>query len=283
MILQQLIDKGLITPPKWLMSNTHYLVVMGSRAYGVNTDKSDFDIYGFAVPPKRLIWPAGVPGFGSKPPGFDQYIQTHVRMDTDEFDFRIMSIVKYFDLCLKCNPDVIDSLFVPQSCVLHASPLAYMVRDQRHRFLNRKDVWRAYSGYAKSQLHKLDTKQPIGGRVEAFEREGFDRKFAYHGVRLLDEAEQILTTGTLDLRHAQSLLLDIRKDGGMPLTEILKWVASKENDLQAAYERCILPDQRPEVEILSLLYDCLEEAFGSVNRPDKAQIKLNAIRALLDD
>lgn len=290
-IFQTLTDQGVITPPKWLPANTQYLVVMGSRAYGVaRPGKSDWDMYGFAIPPKQIVFPhltGAIPGFGKSPPGFAQYEKSHVRNDADEYDFRIMSIVKYFHLCTACNPDVLDSLFVPEDCVLHASRIAGMVRDRRHSFLNRKDVWRAFSGYAKSQIHKLKTKKSEGKRAADVEREGVDRKFAYHGVRLLDEAEQLLTTGTLDLRRSRDTLLEIRRDGGMPLDEIIAWVESKQVELQTAYETSDLPETRPEAELLQLLYDCLEEHFGSLEatqpRPGRALTTLRMIREVIDD
>jgi len=41
MLLNDLQSKGLIHPPPWLASTTHYLCQMGSVAYGVAGDDSD--------------------------------------------------------------------------------------------------------------------------------------------------------------------------------------------------------------------------------------------------
>jgi hypothetical protein len=67
--LKTLTDKGLIQPPKWLPDNVHYETMMGSVAYGVSGDTSDVDIYGFAIPPKEMVFPhlAGeIEGFSTK-------------------------------------------------------------------------------------------------------------------------------------------------------------------------------------------------------------------------
>jgi hypothetical protein len=49
--LDQLTKRGLIRPPSFLSDNVHYEVIMGSVAYGVSTDISDFDVNGFCIPP----------------------------------------------------------------------------------------------------------------------------------------------------------------------------------------------------------------------------------------
>jgi hypothetical protein len=54
---------------------------MGSVAYGVSTDSSDMDIYGFCMPSKRMLvkpFNEYVPGF-DKLEKFDQWQETHVR------------------------------------------------------------------------------------------------------------------------------------------------------------------------------------------------------------
>src|SRR5580704_3867209 len=67
--LQRLADRGLVKPPRWLPGNVQYETIMGSVAYGVSSDTSDLDVYGWAFPPKDDIFPhihGEVPGFGKK-------------------------------------------------------------------------------------------------------------------------------------------------------------------------------------------------------------------------
>ena len=66
--LERLTDRGLIKPPKWLPGNVQYETIMGSVAYGVSSDTSDVDVYGWAIPPKDDLFPhlrGEVPGFGT--------------------------------------------------------------------------------------------------------------------------------------------------------------------------------------------------------------------------
>lgn len=71
-IVDRLTRKQLITPPSWLVSNVLYETIMGSVAFGVSTDTSDFDTVDFCVPPKDMIFPhlAGhIVGFGRSQSG----------------------------------------------------------------------------------------------------------------------------------------------------------------------------------------------------------------------
>ena len=70
--LQRLTDRGLIRPPRWLPGSVQYETIMGSVAYGVSSDTSDMDVYGWAIPPKDDVFPhlrGEIPGFGTPRPG----------------------------------------------------------------------------------------------------------------------------------------------------------------------------------------------------------------------
>jgi hypothetical protein len=79
--LQRLTDRGLVRPPRWLPNAVQYETIMGSVAYGVSSDTSDLDVYGWAIPPKDDVFPhlrGEVPGFGTPKPQFQQYQEHHV-------------------------------------------------------------------------------------------------------------------------------------------------------------------------------------------------------------
>jgi predicted nucleotidyltransferase len=159
MIVDNLYKANLIHPPKWMLQNTAYLTIMGSQAYGVSTDDSDFDVYGFCIPPKDLVFPhlAGeIPGFGRQIQRFEQWQEHHVRDPNKsmEYDFAVYSIVKYFHLCMENNPNMIDSLFTPRNCVIHSTTVAELVRENRRMFLH-KGCWHKFKGYAYSMVNKM--------------------------------------------------------------------------------------------------------------------------------
>ena len=269
-VVRRLTKKNLIKPPSWVEGSTVYETMMGSISYGVSDDTSDVDIYGFCMPPKHYIFPhlAGyIEGFSSNIPRFDQYQQHHVHeKDTDkEFDLNIYSIVKYFSLSMGNNPNMIDSLFTASNMVLTSTKISDMVRDQRKKFLH-KGAWHKFKGYAYSQMHKMKIKDPDADsvRFEMVQKHGYDVKFAYHVVRLLDEVEQILTESDIDLMRNREQLKSIRR-GEWKMEDIENYFARKEKDLETLYTTSKLQHKPDETFIRQLLIDCLEEHYGNLS------------------
>lgn len=297
MLLQELEKKGLIHPPKWLASNCQYLCIMGSVAYGVSSDTSDYDVYGWAIPPKIMTFPhlAGdILGFGKQKKRFEQYQEHHIMDESAlggkgrEYDFNVYNIVKYFNLCMDGNPNMVDSLFVPQTCILHTTNIANIVRDNRKLFLS-KVMWHRFKGYSYSQLHKASGKSPEKGskRYELREKYGMDTKYLYHLVRLLSEVEQILVEGDLDLQEKgrREHMKAIRR-GEVSLDDIRKWASDKEKSLENLYHSSTLQYSPDETKIRQLLLNCLEEHYGSLDKcivqPDESLTTLKEVQEVLD-
>jgi Predicted nucleotidyltransferase. len=139
-IVHSLAKKQLLhTPPDYVINQVQYEVIMGSVAYGVFSDMSDVDIYGFCIPDKEVIFPhlAGeILGFGKQKKRFEQFQQHHIDVPAEkkQYDVTIFSIIRYFQLCMENNPNMVDSLFVPQRCILHCSAIGNLVRENRRTF-----------------------------------------------------------------------------------------------------------------------------------------------------
>ena len=291
--LQRLTDRGLIKPPRWLPGNVQYETIMGSVAYGVSSDTSDMDVYGWAIPMKDDVFPhlrGEIVGFGKQVKQFEQYQQHHVD-DRDAlaghgriYDLTIFGIVKFFRLAMENNPNIIDSLFTPATCILHCTRVGNLVREKRKLFLH-KGAWPKFKGYAYSQLHKIAIKQPQGKRAELVESHGFDTKFGYHVVRLISEVEQILAEGDIDLQRNNEQLKAIRR-GEWTEERLRTWFADKESGLETLYADSRLRAVPDEARIKTLLTDCLEEHYGSLEGcvvdPDRANVALRNIQAELD-
>jgi uncharacterized protein len=161
--IQKLSESGLLAPPKWLIPNVIYEVMMGSVAYGVSSDSSDVDLYSICIPLKRDIFPhlkGEINGFGRQKQVFQQFQQHHV-YDTDavggsgrNYDVTCYNIVKYFTLAMENNPNIIDSLYVPHTCVLYSTPVGQLLRENRKLFLH-KGSFHKFKGYAFSQANKI--------------------------------------------------------------------------------------------------------------------------------
>lgn len=292
-ITYKLTQKGLCKPPKWLPDNIHYETMMGSMAYGVSQDNSDLDIYGFCIPPKDDVFPhlrGEIIGFGRQINRFEQYQEHHI-MDNDaragkgqEYDLTVYSIVKFFQLVMENNPNMIDSLYTPNDCVLHITTIGQMVRDSRDMFLH-KGSWHKFRGYAYSQLSKLSGKTEESKRYESVLKYGYDLKFAYHTVRLVLEAEQILTEGTIDLRRNCDMLRAIR-NGEWTEEKVRQWFSEKETALETLYNSSTLKYKSDEAAIKELLLNCLEQHYGSlsnvIEKPKAVNQLVSDIEAILD-
>ncbi len=303
-LVRHLTEQKLINPPQWLPANTHYLTIMGSVAYGVadTTDEaqSDFDLYGFCIPPKEVVFPhlAGhIWGFGKYKEGvprdhFGQYQKHHVFAPSArggkgrEYDLQIYNIVKYCHLCMECNPNMIDSLFTHETMVQHITQVGQILRENRKKFLH-QGVCDKFKGYAYAQVHKMQTKQPEEGtkRARLVERHGYDSKFAYHVVRLLNEAEQLLLEGDLDLQRNREQLKSIRR-GEWTQEQILDYFEKKRVQLEEARARSPLPAVPDEAAVRDLLLRCLEAHYGSLDRcvavPGRAEGLLRQIREQIE-
>lgn len=274
MLLTQIIDKKLLksNPPPFLKDNCQYLTTMGSIAYGTSLDTSDFDVYGFTIPPKNNLFPhldGQINGFGKQVEAFDQWQEHHI-FDKDAlggkgrtYDFTIFGIARYFSLALDNNPNVIDSLFTPVDCVLHCTHIGNLVRDNRKLFLH-KGVVAKLKGYAFSQLHKASSQTREGKRAEEVDKVGWDTKFLGHVVRLTLQAQQILTTGDLDLRLDREHIKAVRR-GEITLDEVRAWFTAKETYLDKLYEDSKLRSKPDTAKIRQLLLDCLEHHYGDLS------------------
>lgn len=286
MSLRKVLASGAaLSPPGWLADNLCYETLMGSVAYGVSSNTSDVDVYGICIPPKDLVFPhfAGeILGFGSQIKRFETWQEHHILAHEKTWDFQIFGIVKFFQLAMENNPNVVDALFTPRRCVLASTAVGEYIREHRTDFLHR-GAWHKFKGYAYSQLNKIRTKAPSGKRAELVEAHGFDTKYAYHLVRLLLEVEQILATGTIDLERDREQLKGIRR-GDWTLEQLEQWAQSKEHALEELYSTSKLPYGPDEAKLKRHLLHCLEAHYGdlssAVTIPDESIQVLRQIAKL---
>lgn len=93
---------------------------------------------------------------------------------------------------------------------------------------------------------------------------GFDLKFASHCVRLLNEVEQILTEGDLDLTRNSEQIKSIRR-GEWSIEQIDAYFTSKERELETLYTNSTLRHSPDEDAIKELLLNVLEEHYGDLS------------------
>lgn len=203
--------------------------------------------------------------------GFDEisnflsWQQHHVQDPSQSlvYDFQIFNIVHYFRLLADGNPNMIDSIFTPDECVVRTSQIANLVRLNRKLFLTKK-LYLKFKGYSYSQMKKLRDKNPSGKRADLVEQFGYDSKFLSHGLRLILEIEQVLEEGDLDIRRNKELLKSVRR-GEWTLDQAVEFLNEKDKHIDRLYESSSIPYSPDYTKIKQLLIDCLEQHYGSLS------------------
>lgn len=256
--------------PDWVKT-PEYECIMGSFAYGVSGKASDMDMYAVCIPPKEHVFPhinGRVPGFGPQLDPWRQWQRHHIKTEegTDqekEYDVASYSLTEFFKLAAENNPNIIDALFVPDRCVTMMTDIGKVMRDNRRLFLH-KGSYQKFKGYAYSQMKKIGEQKPVGKRAELVAQFGYDVKFAYHVVRLAQEAEMILLTGDLNIEAGKEELKAIRR-GEWTLEQLQAWFVTRTAMLDELYIRSTLRPEPNYDDLNRILMVCLEIKFGSLS------------------
>jgi uncharacterized protein len=199
-----------------------YRCVVGSRAYGLDTEASDTDRRGIYLPPAELHWSLqGVPEQLENPSAQECYWE----------------LKKFLDLALRANPNVLECLYTP--LIEHKTPLADELLSMRKAFLSRL-AYQTFNGYVLSQFKKLEQDLRAKGEIRW--------KHVMHMIRLLLSGIALLRDGELpvDVGPHRERLLAIRA-GAMPWAEVESWRQSLHRDFDEAYRTTVLP-ARPDYE-----------------------------------
>lgn len=292
-VVAKLERNGHLTDVKSWKLKTHYEVIMGSTAYGVANNTSDMDMYGVYCPPIDMIFPEAsgtLRGFGPQInfKNVDSFQRHHIIDGHKEYDLSLYSIIMYFNKCMDNNPNMIDSLFVPDRCIVHQDAVGEIMRENRRIFLH-KGIHKKLMGYAFGEFKKIKSQTREGKRAASIEEFGYDVKNAYHVVRLVQQAEMVLTHHDLDLEENRELLKSVRR-GEWTLQDLDDWFKIRREQLDGLY---ITSELRlvPEYDMIKrLLMQCLEAKFGSLSAyfniegSDKiAQDKLARIKEIANE
>lgn len=290
-VVKKVTKNGLFKPEHPFVEDTVYEVIMGSMAYGVSDNNSDMDIYAVAVPAQTMVFPhlAGhIHGFGPSAPNWEGQQKHHMQLNGKEYDVNIYSLIPYFQLCYENNPNMLDSLFVPDRCVLVANDVGQHMRQHRKLFLSKRiaDKMRGYAFGEFKKLEKEYNEESNPKRYASYVEFGYDVKSAYHVVRLMLEAEMALVEGDLDLEYHREHLKFIRR-GGYTLKELHEWWNAKDKELMLVKDKSSLPVKADPERLRLLLLECLElhfgEDFGQFKGADGAAAEtLEQIRRLVN-
>ena len=128
---------------KWIEDGTVLLVRHGSHAYGTNTETSDEDFKGVAIPTKEYFF-----GYTHK---FEQ-----AELKAPDPDAVIYDIRKFFNLAASCNPNIIEVLHTDPADHFIVTPLGQKILDHKDAFLSKR-IKHTFLGYSVSQLKRIKT------------------------------------------------------------------------------------------------------------------------------
>jgi len=127
----------------WIAKGTLLLVRHGSHAYGTNTETSDEDFKGIAIPPKKYFL-----GYTHR---FEQ-----AELKAPDPDAVVYDIRKFFTLAADCNPNIIEVLHTDPSDHFVVTSLGQKILDHKDAFLSKK-IKHTFMGYSISQLKRIKT------------------------------------------------------------------------------------------------------------------------------
>ena len=96
----------------------------GSQAYGTSLPTSDIDYRGvFCADPINLLTP---------------FYTVREVTDATEEDTKLYELAHFMKLCLDCNPNIIETLWVDEEDITFSTPAYELLRSHRDEFLSSK-------------------------------------------------------------------------------------------------------------------------------------------------
>jgi len=215
-------DSDQVLSTHGLFDRVIYRCVVGSRAFGLDTEESDTDRRGIYLPPADLHWSLyGVPE----------------QLENEETQESYWELQKFLVMALKGNPNILECLYTP--LIEYMSPLAQELLDMRDAFLSRL-VYQTYNGYVMSQFKRMQADIRNQGKVKP--------KHVMHLIRLLLSGIHVLREGfvPVDVGEHREQLFAIKKSE-MPWDDVEAWRKELHKEFDRALEETNLPE-RPDYE-----------------------------------
>lgn len=244
----------------FIVDNAIFVALTGSVAYGASTDVSDVDVFGITIPPAYMVYPqkfGEITGFTySHLPKFDEFQQHHIKYMENMYDLKIYSIIKFFQLAVQGNPNIIDSFFTPANHVIYIHPIMQRIMMKREDFLS-KECYHRFRGFAYNHFKSMSHLKV--GR-EHYCKYGYDVKDASHLIRQLLGLIEILDTGNYTLNKNAEEIIAIRK-GKYTYNEIKNYGEELLYEAEIKLVKSELKDKPDYESIKNLLADSINQFY----------------------
>lgn len=199
-----------------------YRCIVGSRAYGLDTDTSDTDLRGIYLAPAELHWSL----YGAPEQFEDNATQSC-----------FWELQKFLVMALKANPNILECLYSP--LVDKVTPIGQQLLAIRDRFLSQM-IFQTFNGYALSQFKKIEQDLRNQGEVRW--------KHAMHLLRLLMTGAATLREGRVPVHVGprRDELLAVKR-GELSWQKVDAWRQELHRDFEQALAETKLPE-RPDYE-----------------------------------
>lgn len=150
---------------EWIKENglLVFEVITGSRAYGLDTAKSDTDIRGVFILPKHMYYGLEYTG----------------QVNNETNDIVYYELKRFMDLLAKNNPNILEMLSTPSNCILQKHSLMDVLKPEI--FLS-KLCEQTFANYAYTQIKKAyGLEKKIVNPVDEIRKSVLDFCFVYVG------------------------------------------------------------------------------------------------------
>lgn len=195
-----------------------YFIIAGSYLYGTETETSDIDYRGVYLMNfyRRVGFrPAEDITFGE--------------------DGCLFDVKKFLKLVSENNPNMMEWLFAPSSCVFRLDPdFKRIVFADKQQFVNPAKVQIKFLGYAMSEMSKLTSMHGSLGkkRRKTVEKYGYNVKSASNVLRIVTGGIDLIAHGHMKLPYDNRELLRDIKTGKYTMEEFMSIVMPKIEQLK---------------------------------------------------
>lgn len=206
-----------------MVDNLIMEAVVGSRAYNLHHEGSDYDRIGvFRAPTSAFL-------------GLHTPAETITQSEPDDRTYHELG--KYLRLLLKGNPTVTETLFLRD--YITRTPVFDAIHAVRDFFLSKK-LASAYIGYCTAQIKKFDAHNTD------WKGDARYAKNARHTLRLAAQGSQVLETGGMDVWLSDDMRDYLFWACALPPEELRPLLVAAVESLKASEINSMLPEKPDE-------------------------------------